>query len=73
MIGRMDEPAPGVFAALKIPRFIPHTKPTPPDQTDTTGRMAQSLSDQSDVARPVRPLARTSQSLGRGFDPHRPY
>src|ERR1035437_9546058 len=24
--------------AFEIPRFIPHTKPTPPDQTDTTGR-----------------------------------
>jgi hypothetical protein len=29
----------------EIPRFIPHTKPTPPDGTDTIGRRIQRFSD----------------------------
>ena len=27
------------FGFQKIPRFIPHSKPTPPDEPDTTGRV----------------------------------
>jgi hypothetical protein len=27
--------------ASEIPRFIPHTKPTPPNQSDITGQRSQ--------------------------------
>jgi transposase InsO family protein len=37
----------GRVSDTKIPRFIPHTKPTPPDESDTTGRTQQRFSDQS--------------------------
>jgi hypothetical protein len=56
-----------------MPRFIPHTSPTPPDQSNPTGRKNQQLPNDSNVTGPVRPIASTSYSLGRGFDPHRPY
>jgi hypothetical protein len=36
---------------FKIPRFIPHTKPTPPDEFNNTGQELQSFSDQSDAIR----------------------
>jgi hypothetical protein len=42
----------------EIPRFIPHTKPTPPDQTDATGqvffqiRTSSTLPDHSDRMQP---------------------
>jgi hypothetical protein len=57
---------------FQIPRFIPHTNPTPPDHSDANGRQTKSMSDESDETGPVRPFALTS-SLGRGFDPHWPY
>ncbi len=58
---------------LEIPRFIPQTKPTPPNHSDATGRRSRRFSDQADAIGPVRPFAPTSLSLGRGFDPQRPY
>jgi len=44
----------------EIPRFIPHTNPTPPDQTDTTGQGIRSISDESEATEPFRPIAPTS-------------
>ena len=32
-----------------------------------------SIADESDTTGPLQPKASTSQSLGRGFNPHRPY
>ena len=43
-----------------IPRFIPHTKSTPPDETDNTGRRTLTFSDQSDVTGQIGPNASTS-------------
>ena len=46
------------IAIQKIPRFIPHTIPTPPDESDTTGqvffqiRMNPTSPDQSDRKQP---------------------
>jgi hypothetical protein len=46
------------LSANEIPRFIPHTKPTPPDQSDTTGqdfhqfRMNPTPPDHSDRLHP---------------------
>src|ERR1019366_9079079 len=51
----------------------------PTYQSDTTGPLRHhrtsflSNSDESDTTGPFRPNAATSLSLGRGFDPHRPY
>jgi hypothetical protein len=41
----------------EIPRFIPQTKPTPPDQSDAIVRRTQSISDQSGLFGQVRPFA----------------
>jgi hypothetical protein len=48
------------IAKREIPRFIPHTNPTPPDETDTTGREFVKIPDDSDITRPFRQLASTS-------------
>jgi hypothetical protein len=48
------------FAGPTIPLFIPQTNPTPPDETDLTGRRTLTFSDQSDTTGPDRPIAVTS-------------
>jgi hypothetical protein len=47
-LGELQEPFDSFEERLVIPRFIPHTKPTPPDQDANKFRTNPTSPDQSD-------------------------